>query len=82
MRQLLVNQQWGVKGGDAERKSQKRRLCWDIADGSHATTVEMRLETQDGCPGKAKLPFTEDLKIHSADLEMQAERGLETAAAC
>lgn len=45
-----------------------------------ATTVEMRLETQDGCPGKAKLPFTEEQKLHSVDLEMQAERGLETVA--
>lgn len=43
MRQLLlVKQQWCVKGGDAERKSQKRRLCWDIADGSHDSGGETR----------------------------------------
>lgn len=42
MRQLLVNQQWYVKGGDAERKSQKRHMCWDMADGSHHSGGETR----------------------------------------
>lgn len=62
---------------------QKENLRRDACAGTSlmvAITVEVRLETQDGCPDKAKLPFTEELKIHSVDLEMCVERGLETAA--
>lgn len=45
-----------------------------------ATTVELRLETQDGCSGKAKIPFAWELKIYGAELEMHAEHGLKTVA--
>lgn len=52
---MLINN--GVLRVGMQKENLRRNACAGTSL-MVATTVEVRLETQDGCPGKAKLPFT------------------------